>query len=116
MKYMYVLDGHEPVLEHDLMKWARWFETADRTVRRTEHGNMMVSTVFLGLDHNFDDDGPPVLFETMVFTGNETGDWDMVRYCTWDEAEAGHLRMCESVFGAAFQIHFSTKGVYHGTV
>jgi len=49
-----------------------------------------VSTVFLGLDHAFGD-GPPVLFETMVFGGPLDGEQD--RYCTWDEAVAGHAAM-----------------------
>lgn len=29
---------------------------------------VFVSTVFLGIDHSFLNDGPPVLFETMTFT------------------------------------------------
>lgn len=47
-----------------------------------------VSTVFLGLDHNWTDHGPPILFETMVFD-----DYDrpyQQRYSTWEEAEIGH--------------------------
>jgi len=53
-----------------------------------------VSTVFLGLDHSIGG-GPPLLFETMVFRDGEGGDqW---RYCTWDEAEAGHRRVCDEL-------------------
>jgi hypothetical protein len=44
--------------------------------------------VFLGIDHNFFGDGPPILFETMVFGGPM--DQDQRRYSTWDEAEFGH--------------------------
>jgi len=47
-----------------------------------------VSTVFLGLDHSFEPDGPPVLWETMVFGGPE-GDFQC-RYATAVEARAGH--------------------------
>lgn len=52
-------------------------------------GGAYVSTVFLGLDHNFGDRGPsPILFETMTFgVGDEP---EQVRYSTWAEAEAGH--------------------------
>ena len=27
----YILDGHTPVEESDIIKWARWYETADRS-------------------------------------------------------------------------------------
>jgi hypothetical protein len=49
-----------------------------------------ISTVFLGIDHNHLRQGPPILFETMIFGGPY--DQYMDRYCTWAEAEAGHAR------------------------
>ena len=52
-----------------------------------------VSTVFLGLDHNFGD-GPPVLFETMTF--GEGPSWQD-RCSTYDEAEVMHANMCSRV-------------------
>jgi hypothetical protein len=91
----YILEGHE-VKAVDMMTWARWLQTArqDRVVARTTvMEGVDVSTVFLGLDHRFGEDGPPLIFETMVFGGQH--DQDMQRYSTWDEAEAGHKRMCE---------------------
>jgi hypothetical protein len=49
--------------------------------------DVRVLTIFLGLDYQFGD-GPPLLFETMIFGGEHNEDqW---RYSTWDEAEAGH--------------------------
>lgn len=84
----YILVGHEPVYEPDLVKWAMWFETADRQVRLTVTEFHSISTVFLGIDHSFQS-GPPVLFETMVF-GDDGEDVDTWRYHTWTEAEAGH--------------------------
>ena len=54
-----------------------------------------VSTVFLGLDHNFDQHGPPLLFEAMVFGGPMHG--DCARFATRAEALAGHAKMCEEV-------------------
>jgi hypothetical protein len=58
-----------------------------------------VSTVWLGLDHRFGDTtGLPVIFETMVFNhkwGRSMADHDMERYCTEEEARAGHARMVE---------------------
>lgn len=99
----YILKGHEPVKEPDLMKWAQWFETASRTVRKDTAivdvagrpvGTIDVSTVFLGLDHSFGR-GPPMLFETMVFGGPL--DHECERCSTWEEAEQQHERMCERV-------------------
>ena len=95
MSRTYILDGREPVA-CDLMTWARWFEANDRHVKLTEQGDVMVSTVFLGLDYSWGEGERPVLFETMVFAGNHGGDQE--RYCTWEEAEAGHARFVAKVF------------------
>lgn len=84
----YILDGKTPIAT-DLMTWAGWYETADRIVAKDDFGDMRISTVFLGLNHNYDD-GPPLLFETMIFGGPH--DDYQERYATWDEAEAGHGR------------------------
>lgn len=82
---LYVLDGHNPV-PVPLTVWGKWFSTADRTVARDRVGKTNISTVFLGLDHNFGD-GPPLLFETLVSDGK---DYRITRYSTWEQAEAGH--------------------------
>jgi hypothetical protein len=59
-----------------------------------------VSTVFLGLDHQFGE-GPPLLFETMVFAqqdmGREALEALTQRYSTWHEAEQGHEAVCGQV-------------------
>jgi len=60
-----------------------------RRVAKTTVGSVDVSTVFLVLDHNWGD-GPPLVFETMVFGGEGEPQW---RYATWDEAIAGHERV-----------------------
>lgn len=48
-----------------------------------------VSTVWLGLDHSYGD-GPPLLFETMVFGESDWSDQDCKRYSTEAEARTGH--------------------------
>jgi len=53
-----------------------------------------ISTVFLGLDHNYSHQGPPILFETMIFS-DDKNDQYMERYYTWDQALAGHKRIVE---------------------
>jgi hypothetical protein len=93
----YILEGHEPVAEPDLLTWARWIETADRHVRDSFQGDVRVSTVFLGLDYSFGA-GPPLLFETMAFVGHESVAQE--RYSTWSQAEEGHARMVAEVFKA----------------
>lgn len=97
----YILDGHVPVPCEDLLEWARWMETTDRIVARDNvgPGHGVVSTVFMGLNHNFHPDGEPLFFETLVFGGPLDGEQD--RYTSWPEAEAGHARMVSRVKAAA---------------
>jgi hypothetical protein len=89
----YVLDGKIPIVENDILKWAKFFESNSRTVGDTHIGEVHISTVFLGLDHSYI--GPPLLFETMIF-GGEHDDYQE-RYTTWDQAEKGHERAVELV-------------------
>lgn len=95
MNTFYRLEGHRPVRCADLMEWALWYENlADRIVAKTHIGVLEVSTVFLGLDHNFSrylpgGDRTPILFETMIFNGDED-DFYQVRCATWEEAEDNH--------------------------
>lgn len=103
----WILNGTIPEPCLDLMRWAHWLETADRRVASTElEYDIWVSTVFLGLDHSWGD-GPPILFETMVFGPPEQTEifgrtrtlrpeshlGDMARYSTWEEAMIGHGRI-----------------------
>ena len=91
----YILDGHTPVAA-DLMTWAREHTIDKRRVAETTvDDSTWVSTVFLGTDHRFTSDGPPVLFETMVFhDGDGQECW---RYCTWDAAQAGHEQVVAAI-------------------
>lgn len=90
----YILNGHIPVPEPDLMKWVRWFETANRLVSRTTTGEVEVSTVFLGLDYGIFNE-PPRLFETLVLGGPH--DQEGERYETWEEAEIGHRKWAKTL-------------------
>jgi hypothetical protein len=85
----YILDGRTPVL-CSAEQWGNWIVIADRRVCRTTIGCTRISTVFLGIDHQMEDHGPPLLFETMVFGGKH--DQFQERCSTWDEAEAMHAR------------------------
>ena len=63
----YILNERGKVVPEDnLLKWAQWFETADRGVARSLVGSVEISTIFLALDHGWDG-GAPILWETMAF-------------------------------------------------
>lgn len=88
----YILSGKEPV-EADKEAWAKWRETADRHVARTDIApGLWVSTLFTGLALKHD---PTTLFETVI-AGPERGQ-KVGQYATWSEAEAGHRQFVEDV-------------------
>jgi hypothetical protein len=90
-------DGHEPIPCLSLREWGRWIGENDRLVAWTGNPDKHVSTVFLGLDHRYFGDGPPLVFESMAFIrdGDRRKDIDQDRYGSWAAAEAGHKRMVE---------------------
>jgi hypothetical protein len=95
MNYILNEDGN-PVHVDDCMEWARWYEKADRKVAKdTLPSGLLVSTVFLGIDHGFSDnpDVPPILFETMVFMPGSYDELECERYATKAEALKGHEAM-----------------------
>ena len=61
----YILKGKE-LVPVEMMAWAQWFGTTNRHIGLDTINGKKISTVFLGLDHNFGE-GPPLVFETMVF-------------------------------------------------
>jgi hypothetical protein len=103
----YILDENRQPVAVDLLTWGRWFEEEPdrRRVAETFTELCWVSTIFLGVDHNFIGRGPPILFETMVFDREPQlkemfgkvreihEDIDGCRYASWDDAEAGHNAM-----------------------
>lgn len=70
-----------------------WSIKDRRVAETTLPDGRWVSTVFLGIDYSFGD-GPPVLFETMVFSSKmNRGGGRCERYSTESEAKAGHKRI-----------------------
>lgn len=92
---LYRLDGHTPVPVSDSELSHGFDDPCGKRVAltrlRERHARTEVSTVFLGVDHQFDPTLPPLLFETMIFGG--PNDHERWRYGTWDEAAAGHERI-----------------------
>ncbi len=73
----------------ELMEWARAVENEGKVVGKDIIDGQRVSTVWLGLDHSFDE-GPPLIFETMIFGGPHDQYCD--RYSNEEAALAGHNR------------------------
>lgn len=104
----WILDEEDIPKEASLEEWVIWFETHNsaRFLAKYERDGYLVSTVFLGMDHNWSGKGPPILFETMVFDdqrwekpgdgGNRCVDMGeemcCERYSTKDDALIGHQR------------------------
>jgi hypothetical protein len=89
----YILDEDKNVVAtKDTLEWGRWFEThrEERIIKQTKVLGIWISTVFLGLDHNFFLSGEPLVFETMIFGG--ALDQYQDRYSTLDQSIKGHRR------------------------
>ena len=95
--HYYMLNNTRPVATNDVIEWGKWFETTDRKVAETKvirpgKENLLVSTVFLGIDYSLGQGSALELFETMIFVDN--GDFQDI-YCqrssTWTEAQTAHI-------------------------
>jgi len=75
-------------------EWSKWFDEG-RVIDKTDFDDCFVSTVCLGLDHNFSFDHPPILFETMIFGGKH--DQFQWRYSTYGQAKQGHRDILKSI-------------------
>lgn len=92
----YILKNKIPQPVSDVIEWAKEFDGSPIHVDLTQlPNNVSVSTVFLGIDHNYGD-GKPILFETMIFGGEHDG--YQKRYSTWGQAEQGHKEAIELTF------------------
>lgn len=77
----------------------------DRHIAQDEIGPAAISTVCLGCDSRTSvEDGPPVIFETMVFWAGHFLDRTQVRYETYEAALDGHDTACSIVRMALKQL------------
>jgi hypothetical protein len=97
MNLHWILDADLREVEcPDVMTWANWYETAERHVGEDRICGYRISTVFLGLDHNWWPGARPLLYETMIFKIDPEATFGQAtikmveRYATWIEAEEGH--------------------------
>lgn len=94
MSDFYVLKDKTPVKVAGIKEWYTESFGQEKHVGRDFFGKVIVSTVFLGLDHNHHG-GEPILFETMIFGGKH--DQYQTRCSTWDEAVIQHEEACKLV-------------------
>ena len=84
---------NDKLKEVGLMTWMKWFQNGDspgRITARTQVGKILISTVFLGIDHSFGGK-KPVLWETMIFGSKKKllADYQ-ARYSSLEDAKTGH--------------------------
>lgn len=78
----------------DLFAWGKWI--GESPLRRigndTLPNGVLISTIFLGLDHSFGMGGLPILYETMVFEKERPGiELHAERHTTWERAHRRHV-------------------------
>lgn len=76
-------------------RWVAAFEGErhiGNSVLRIRGNWYRVSTVWLGLNHNWNPSGPPLIYETMIFEEPGRSDVAMWRYSTGEQAIRGHMR------------------------
>jgi hypothetical protein len=98
MSTFYALDENKkpfPISIEDLAEV--YGDTNSRVTKQDTIGDVMISTVFLVIDHRFSGEGDPVLWETMIFGGKHDGYQE--RYTSHEEALKGHERSINLVLG-----------------
>ncbi|KKL80285.1 hypothetical protein LCGC14_2006310 [marine sediment metagenome] len=99
LHHIYYNRRGEPIThEQQMEEWKQSDFDWDKMKRvaRQEQDDIVVSTVFLGLNHQYGD-GPPLIFETMIFGGEH--DEKQWRYTTEAEALQGHEVAVTLAFG-----------------
>jgi hypothetical protein len=102
---LYILnkEGAPMAIAHDsqenVLTWGRFMEDPrNKIVARSRGNGLIVSTVFLGVDHGWGEE-VPILWETMVFReppdDQSMSELDCERCAgTREQAEAQHERVC----------------------
>lgn len=107
-------------------QWEGFFKSSyfDTHVAKDIINGYLISTVWLGLNHNFEFDGtPPLIFETMIFEHNSSNqnedglndylDEYIDRYCSYEQALDGHKTACE--YTKSLPKFVILKGINDGT-
>lgn len=95
MFYLPEGDGGRLVSDEEMEAFIANFPDC-RTVKLTELAGGYVSTVFLFINHNHSNEGPPILFETMIF--HISGyDQDQYRYASREKAIKHHDQLVQEI-------------------
>jgi hypothetical protein len=94
----YVLDDNgDPVRQDDHAAWKRFMQDVSRRrVAFDEAGRWTVMTLFMGIDHDFVGNGPPVLWKTSVFGPQPWGGFSCWYSSRW-RALSQHDQLAEAV-------------------
>ena len=103
----YILDDNMnpiPADTIDAFEWIGQNRDKHRVAKTTLSNGTRISTVFLTLDHNyFEDEGAPILWETMAFPEDSYAELACQRYRSYEEAVEGHKEMVERMLREAVQ-------------
>lgn len=96
-------------ITHSTEEFSKWFiDTENRIVGKDRIGGYEISTVALGLAHNIICDGPPKIFETMIFCNNKDDKLHQYywRFSTYFKALKGHREACRLIRSYVKQQNF----------
>ena len=84
----YILKYKKPI-KATIEEYSKWISKnpKQKVVKQELINDSKVSTIFLGLDHSWENN-VPILWETMIFGGKE--DMYQDRYTSYKEALVGH--------------------------
>lgn len=75
------------------------FNDSNSLIRTELVSGVLVSTVFLYIDHGYGQSDKPILFETMVFSKDDSENEKCTRYSTYKQAVEGHWLQVEELGG-----------------
>lgn len=94
-------------MDLEQLGYRKGFDFENRLNLKTQVGKYEVSTVDLGLNHQFDESLPPLYYETMIFIKGDTFEerhseenpfeYYQERYTTEEEARIGHQKAIDYV-------------------
>ena len=91
----YRLEGQTPV-PSTVKEWSDNYPRQSDDVAHDLIGQTRISTVFLGINLNFGNQGSPHLFETMTFV-KDVLTVECLRCSTWGQAQAQHARVVKRI-------------------
>jgi len=94
----YILDNNHKLVTSTGIESSKWMEENPKRktvgydkLKDINGDDVRVSTVFLGLDHSWNGSKPPILWETMIFGGQNDQAYQE-RYSSYEDALEGHQK------------------------